>query len=290
MYRYITIVMLLMPTMCGPDIEVRDQRQVDSGPTTELERKVSYLAEIVGSLATVSDFSTCNSDNLSALEVKVCKIAQAATAEQQVVLASRLAELARVLQSSLYGEDCIPSEVDTFPVGCPLPSSIMYRMDMAEDDLVLLDAQVTGLLASVAGLDSRLTSAEDAISALDNRVSVLEAQLDTSETLSIVELCTDTAPTTGPVFEAVLFTGDRAKLIAFVQSGSKRGMSVLVEETDPPLYTQTNLNTKTCRIKIYTHGSGQGMDVCWRNNNRSASEAQIDAVCLPTPSLNCTCQ
>lgn len=288
---------------CGPDITIRDRRtdtdlDSSSNEVQAIQKQIAYLAEVVSSFSSSSDFSTCNEVNLSALELHMCQIAQSATAEQQVLLAARLAELARVLQKSLYGDDCIPDSMGVLSGGCPLPGSIVYRLGSVDADLVMLHAQVTSLISEIAALNLRLDSVESVITvinstlaSLDTRLDSVEATVSASDMLSIIEICDNITPTTGPVFEAFLISGDRAKLMAFVQtSGSKRGLSVLLSETDASLYTTTTLNTQACKFKVYTYGLHLGLKVCWHKTNRSATEAQINTACTPTIGSNCTCK
>jgi hypothetical protein len=236
------------------------------------------VASLIGTVADInnfvnSDFSNC-SGSLTPFEQKICQVAQAASAEQQAVLQSQLATFSKMLQDSLYGSDC----TSTVSPGCPAPGSIL-------SDVASHASQIATLTSDIAALDSRLTTAESAITALDTRLDAVEA---TSATTSYrtVQVCGNIV-NSGPVYEIALIRSDNAQVVGWVQSGSKDGLGIWSQAGGGTKYLTTSLNTVSCKFKVYDLTTT--VKVCWKNTDKNASSAAIDAACLPTPTGTCTC-
>lgn len=303
---YLSLALLIS---CG------SQDSVNYRKSTELHVLKTQVLALQGTVALIdafseNDFSDC-SNALPPFESKICRIAQTATAEQRVIFASQLGDMAKIMQVSLYGEDCT-SEAEA---GCPVPGSItadiadlVASSDDLQNDIAAIQAEVLQLQADIAAINSRLndfngsgSSVETVISnlqsdltAIESRVDAVEAVLDSNVVYKTIFLCSDNS-TSGPVFEAILMSGDRQTITAYMQDGSKRGLGKLKEVSDSQgnLFLTTALNTRACNFKIY-EASGE-LKVCWSKTSRTINQASLDSLCdsgnnFANPGANCTCE
>jgi len=324
MYRFLlSIIVLTFFLSCGGTMTI----DANQPPTTE-DKAIEQLRQAIFSLQgtvahinafTENDFSSCSA-SLPPLEVKICQIAQTATAEQQLLFISQLREMTSMFQNSLYGEDC----VDEATVDCPAADSIVSDIAELESDVAInqldidaIEVQVAAIAADlatvesdVAALESRLddfdgsgNSIETVISGvasdladLESRVTELEDVTVSDKVFQAIALCEDIG-VSGPVYESILLSGDGQRITAYIETGNKSGLGLLKEYGDAQgdMYASTTLNTRKCNFKVYENDSILELVVCWNNNNRKASESSIDAECDSTNDFasmtaNCTCK
>lgn len=314
-YILITIIVTLSLVRCGEHVDeaVSPNRGGDTrtSQVDEVRGQVAYLQEVIGSLGSADNYTTCNATNLSQLEVTICQISQSATAEDRVEFVSQLGNLSKLLQVSLYGTDCAPDDTNAFLPGCPLASSILgqvnshttsiaslnttvsslstsvtsllTRMTTAESNISTLQGNVTSINSQISGINTSISSINTQISTINTTISSLQTTVHGSDLYKAVQLCANTTPTTGPLFEVDLLTSTHSYILAYVSSGGGKGLGIVRNGTDASLYTTTSLNTLACKVMIYTHlnpGANQ-LNVCWHNTNRSATQVQINAVCDP---------
>jgi hypothetical protein len=320
--RFVLLMLLsVFAVSCGPREERINKRTPPKGDT-ELEKLKQVVLKLQGTIDQLndfvaSDFSDCGA-SLPPFESKICKIAQTATAEQQILFSGQLAEVVKIFQNELYGSDCIRTPADdTFDVGCPAAGSIVERIEAIydiEDDIVDIQADVTALQADVLSLEADLASlnsrlddfdgsgssietvignlAQD-LADLEDRVDDIEDSLNNADLWKSQQICRDTTPSTGPMYETYLIRGDREQVVAYVRvSGTVAGLGVIAEAGGGHQYKTTTLNTQACKFRIYDFG-GQ-LNVCWHNTNRNANSATIDTACdfansLASPTASCTC-
>lgn len=281
----------------------------------EVEVLRQKIAQLQGTIDMIDDFTTSDftecSTNLPLFEQKVCKIAQTATAEQRVEFASQLAEVSKVFQNSLYGEDCM----DGSSPGCPVTGSVLSSLQTLEIqnnanslDITLLQTSVLSLQGDLSSINNRLddfngtgTSIEAVIGGIKTEVATLKARVDAIEntlensvTLSAISICGDNSDS-GPLYEAVLIDGNKQIITAYIIAGSKRGLGVFKQVGDAQgnLYKSTALNTKTCKFRVYEVNSE--LKICWKNTDRSASSSVIDTTCdfsggFVNKLTTCTCK
>jgi hypothetical protein len=309
MIRYLVALLLFS---CGSQTQYENDR---TKPTIlpELEalrKQVVYLQGTVSQIDAfvANDFADCTT-GLPAFETKICQIAQTATAEDRVVFTFQLGEITKVFQNQIYGEDCINA---TDP-GCPVAGSVLDDVAQVEASVATIGtdsaqaqadaaaalAAVTTMQADITVLETRMTGAEAAIVALEaaqvsieSRLDSLEATVSNSSSYRTIQLCADN-PDSGPVFEAVLMSGDNSMVTAFITSGAKDGLGVLHELTDGDLSYLTSVNTKKCRFNIYDLTTE--LKICWDNTDRSATQGSIDTACdsannFTAPTAACTCK
>jgi len=191
-FKKIFILLLLWAFACGDEYNdsiTITRPQVEQEPKTVikteaeqiewLKSQISYLIGTVGTLDEFikTDFATC-SDNLATFEKKICQIAQAASAEEQVLFIDQVGELNKVFQNELFGEDCI----DNVEVGCPVAGSVLSEITILDQRITTIEGNnnnasisdlqdqidaltliVTSIQADIAALDTRLTAAENGI-------------------------------------------------------------------------------------------------------------------------------
>ena len=302
--RLIVIALLLLG--CGQK-NVVDRR---SKPDPEMDKLRTIVMELQGTVAqidafTENDFSDCSS-SLPEFEKKICQIAQTATAEQRLEYTAQLADIVKIFQTELYGEDCI----DTVEVGCPVTGSITDIIDDNDASVSQLQSDVLALQSDMAALEARLdnfngsgnsvetviSGIESDITAIDARVTALENTINNNTVFKAIAICRDIAAS-GPIYETVLLNGDRLSITAYIKTGTKSGLGVIKDYNDGngDLYKTTSLNSKNCKFKIYETISNSDLNICWNNSNRNASEASIDTECdsandFAAPTANCTCK
>jgi len=288
-----------------------------------LKSQISYLIGTVGTLDEFikTDFATC-SDNLATFEKKICQIAQAASAEEQVLFIDQVGELNKVFQNELFGEDCI----DNVEVGCPVAGSVLSEITILDQRITTIEGNnnnasisdlqdqidaltliVTSIQADIAALDTRLTAAENgiisintlitdiqtAITDLETRVTDIESSLSAhSDMYHIIKVCGDIAAS-GPIYEAILANNTHTTFVGYTATPSSKGLHVLAEAgITGDLYLRTTVNTRLCKFKVYDLTTE--LKMCWNNQNRRASENSIDTECdaandIANPTANCTC-
>lgn len=299
----------------------RDKEDHRSNPKNdEIEDLKKTVLELQGTIAQInnfvaSDFSNCNG-SLPPFETKVCQIAQTATAEQQILFVGQLQQVSKIFQSELYGVDCM----DTSSPGCPVGGSITARItaaeavnstqtadiDAAEANIATATANIATLTSSLATINSRLnnfngsgnsietviTSIQSTLTTLSARVTALETTVNSGDIYKTILVCKNVLPTVGPAFEPILLTGDNLKAMAYVVNGNSNGMGLISQAgVTGNYFSTTAASTKTCNFKIYDRTTS--IKLCWKNDNRSATTAQIDTACnAPTfasPTAQCTC-
>lgn len=303
---------------CGYDpTKFGRSENVDKTSNISTEEVASLKATILslqGTAAMIDAFSTGNfascSSNLAAFEKKVCQIAQSETAEGNLQYFSTLADLSKMLQNQLFGENCITA---TDP-GCPILGSVLSKLSAIEassgsqataitalqSSVATIQSQITGLNARLNNFNGTASSLETVITGMQTDITSIKSRLDTLErTLNPADLwkpillCNNISDS-GPVYESLLISGDNKQAVAYVSDGGRRGLAVVsTAGTTGNLMFITRLNTKVCNFKIYDRGATLGLKVCWKNTDRSAVAADIDAVCGTTANAittNCTCQ
>jgi outer membrane murein-binding lipoprotein Lpp len=302
----ILVVAALLFVGCGQSRTI-DRR---TPPNPEMDKLRTIVMELQGTVAqidafTENDFSDCSS-NLPEFEKKICQIAQTATAEQRLEYAAQLADMAKIFQTELYGEDCI----DTVEVGCPATGSITDIIDDNDTSVSQLQSDVLTLQSDIASLEARLdnfngsgnsveiviSGIESDVTTIDARVTALENTINNNTVFKAIALCRDIAAS-GPMYETVLMNGDRLSVTAYIKTGTKSGLGVVKDYNDGEgdLYLTTSLNSKNCKFKIYETTANSDLNICWNNANRNASEASIDTECDSTndftsPTADCTCK
>jgi len=325
------LVIFLFLASCGSD----NKKVVipsNKGSRSEIEILKNQIFALQGTVSQIdnfiaSDFSDCN-NNIPSFERKVCQIAKTATAEQSVIFKSQLAELSKILQTEMYGADCMPdydpsTESLIMPASCPKAGSVL-------DDINVLDAQVSSNTVFIGVLQTQMTSIQSTITSLQNSITSLENRLDNfngsgssieavlaqidsdlsdlSDRVDDLEtvladaalykditVCADIT-SSGPFYETVLLQGDNTKITGYIQNGNKRGLGVVVQEGSGSSYNYTTLNTRKCYYILYDFGIGNGVNICWNNTDRRASQSEIDDECDPNgdsdlsdKTANCTC-
>lgn len=276
--------------------DISDLKQV----VLQLQGTISQLNAFVA-----HDFADCET-GLPPFETKICKIAQTATAEQRLEFSSQLAEMSKVFQTELFGEDC----VNSIDIGCPTNNSILYRLDVYNSNISSIQVDILNLQSDLATLESRLDnfngtgesietvilSNENAIILIKDRLNDIENTINNNTIFKSISLCRDIVDS-GPLYETVLFESDRLSITAYIQTGSKSGLGHIKEFGDGSgdLFLMTNLNSKNCRFKIYEDYADNKLRICWNNSNRNSSEANIDLECdylnnFSNMSNNCTCE
>jgi len=290
---------------CGT--EYRNERTPRNPELENLKKTVLQLQGTVAQLDafTASDFSDCSS-RLPPFETKICQIAQTSTAEQRVLFSSQLAQASKIFQNELYGEDCI-NDTD---VGCPISGSITDQIQQVNTNTISLGAlqgQVASLQNDVVLINNRLNNfngsgqsieliIEDLatnIANLESRVDVIEDSINSNKVFQSIAVCGD-IPSSGPLYEVLLLSGDHSSVTAYLESGSRSGLARLQETGDGQgdLLYSTTLNTRKCNFKIYDLGSE--LRLCWNNSNRLSNENSINNECdssnnFLNPTANCTC-
>lgn len=246
----------------------------------DLSAEVTKLQEALDLLRTFQEsaFNSC-SEELGPFEQKVCKIAQSSTAEQRLLMEGRLAEVIKIFQVELYGEDCLGED----SASCPAPGSLASKGDDFDSRLDELSSEMAALQARVINTESFqgiLDSLGDQISALESRVASIEQEVSQGDWLRLGFLCGDN-PESGPVYEAVLYDGGRQTLV-----GNKGHLETMAQVGDGDSYRHTHKNSKSCKYKVYDKGTN--LQVCWVNDDRGAKEHEIDAACNNNSS-KCSC-
>lgn len=308
--KFLLVIMVLLVS-CGTEKVDKRTKHREDPEITKLKEQVLALQGTIAQINafTANDFSDCDS-GLPPFETKICEIAQTATAEQSIRFKSQLSEVVKIYQDELYGEDCIN---DTDP-GCPVTGSILDQLDDVADhstDIAALQSDVLQLQSDLAAVESRLddfngsgNSIETVITAIQNdivliesRLDDLEAVVDSGDVFKTIEICDDIV-NSGPIYETFLMTGDRLKVIGYLQETiGKRGLGTVKEYGDilGDVYEQTTLNTRRCRFKVYEDTVESYLRICWNNTNRNASSASIDTECdsandFASPTADCTCK
>jgi hypothetical protein len=299
---------------CGKPETINKRTDHHSPQQEELDRLKDELLKLQGTIAQIdafvaNDFADCTS-GLPAFETKICQISQTATAQERILYTQQLGEVAKVFQDEIYGEDCI----NTTDVGCPVADSMTSDIESIQVDIASNNSDVAQVVADIATLNSnvstleleldaievRLTSAEAAIVALENAQASILSRLDDLEEVvangdifKTYQLCGDIA-NSGPIYEAVLMSGDKSFITAFITTGSKSGLGVLrtANDGDGDTYHSTRVNTRKCKFNIYDDTTE--LKICWNNADRSAAQAEINTECdsansFANPTLDCTC-
>lgn len=261
----------------------------------ELSARVLSLQGLLSQIQSflASEYTDCAA-TLPAFEQKICQIAQTSTAEQQVLLSSQLATVAKTFQTTLYGPDC--SEVPS--PGCPAAGSVLASLTDHEADLAALEASLNAIESRMTSAESAIAAAQASLSTLAARVTAVESVLASSSIYRMVQICANVSPTVGPIFETVLLQGDSSRVTAYLEVSGNRGLgNVKVAGGGDEAY-QTTLSNLQCRFAIYDLGLVSGLRICWKTNDRNANLATISAACgrvggpsggtlLPGP--QCTC-
>jgi uncharacterized coiled-coil protein SlyX len=320
-------LVILFAISCGSSkVTFREKRNTYQEDLDRLKNEVYGMVGTINQINSfvANDFADCD-NGLPPFETKMCQIAQTAVAEQLVIFTSQLRDFTKIMQTTLYGEDCR----EIVESGCPAPGSIIYSLTELEDRVTTLESQVEVLTSDVATLETEIVSLqatvttmqgditsltnrlnnfngsgqsievvinnmETLLSSLDSRLDDIEDQLAGGDVYKIVTICSNIV-NSGPIYEALLVTGDNKKVVAYLEAGNsaQRGLAMIAEAgVSGHQYLQTTLNTATCKFKIYDLGSQAR--VCWDKTNRNASQANIDSKCdasngLANPSADCTC-
>lgn len=295
---------------CSSPSEKEDHRKPQN---TDLEKIKQQVLALQGTLAqltafTASDFTSCAA-SLPPFQTLMCKIAQTATAEQQALFVGQIQQVMKVLQTELYGVDCI----DATSPGCPVSGSVTARVTANEtiiatqgSNITSLQASVTSLSATIATLTARLnnfngsgssvetivTGIQSDIATLDSRLNTIEQTVNDGDIYKTFLICNNVSPTIGPAFEPILITGDNKKAVAYIVSSTSNGMGQVAKAgVTGNYFATTAASTKTCNFKIYDRTTT--IKLCWNNTNRSATSAQIDTACnsptFASPTAACTC-
>lgn len=303
------LLALVMASGCSSQSEREDHR---TRQNPELEKIKEQVLALQGTLAqltafTASDFSSC-AVSLPPFQTLMCKIAQTATAEQQVMFVGQMQEVAKILQTELFGFDCM----NTTDPGCPVAGSVTARITANEaldttqsSNITSLQASVTSLTASIATLTARLnnfngsgSSVETIVTGIQTDIATLDGRLDTIEQIvndgdiyKTFLICRDIAAS-GPAYEPILITGDNTLAVAYMVNGNANGMGEVAKAgVTGTQYLTTRANSASCKFKVYDRTTT--IKLCWKNNDRNASSAQIDTACnSPTfaaPLATCTC-
>ena len=294
---------------CGPEHEDRRTYSSDSQELRELKETVLKLQGTIAMINafTAKDFSNCD-NALPPFEKKVCDIAQTAVAEGQLDFFSSIAAVLKVYQDSLFGVDC-PSAAAP---GCPALGSISANVSSLQASstgyataISDLQADVLTLQSDLASLNTRLDDFDGSGSSievvvqgintdivnLENRVDDLESVVASGDVWRTIKVCGDNFDS-GPLYEAMLFSGDKTEVVAYVQTGTQHGLGMIAYLGAGDQYLVTAFNTRACKFKIYDLGTE--LKMCWKNDNRSATTGQIDTACnapsFAAPLSTCTCK
>ena len=299
---------------CGKPEKVNKRTNRHSPQQEELERLKKEVLALQGTIAQIdafvaNDFADC-SNGLPPFETKICQISQTATAQERILYTQQLGEVAKVFQDEIYGEDCI-NAVDA---GCPVANSMTSDIDNIQADILSNNSDITQVIADIATLnsgvstlqseiaaiDTRLTSAESAITALENAQTSILSRLDDLEEVvangdifKTYQICSDIVDS-GPIYEAVLMSGDKSFITAFITTGTRNGLGILRAANDGngDTHHTTRVNTKRCKFNIYDDTTE--LKICWNNDDRNATQVEINTECdsansFANPTSNCTC-
>lgn len=287
---------------CGTEEKRIYKRSAENIEFTQIKNQV---LELEGTLAMITsfvagDYSTCNESTLPPFELKICRIAQTANAEQLVQFSGQLNRVVGFMQESLYGPDC----TNTIDQGCPVANSIVEKIDNLDLSVIAqLQTDVNSLQTSINGLTSRLDDFDGSgesletvinnieldIAALESRIDDIENTIAGSDYYTWVFLCNDAVT----INEPVLLRGDKQELIGYVDGGSGNGMGMMAKAgVSGHQYLTTSIKPK-CSFKVYDLNTS--LKICWNNSDRSASALSIDTECdlggsFASPTVNCTCK
>lgn len=312
-------LLLLFFTSCGSEDRHDYRSNGNQAPNEELDDLKKQVLELQGTVAqitsfTANDFTSCNG-SLPTFWQTICQISQTSNAEQSATFVGQMQQVAKIFQNELYGTDCI----NTTDPGCPVLTSVTGRLSTAETTIASHTASITTINANVSTLQTAVAQLQTDVSAIKNRlnnfngsgnsvetvitgiqssittlsarVTVLETTVNSGSIYKTFLICGNISAS-GPAFEPILLTGDNTKAVAYLVSGTSNGMGVVSQAgVTGSLYLSTFANTATCKFRIYDRTTT--IKVCWKNDNRSATSAQIDTACnsptFASPTAQCTC-
>jgi outer membrane murein-binding lipoprotein Lpp len=246
-----------------------------------------------------SEFTDC-SVVTNAVEKKICQIAQTFNTQQQLEIKSQLGTMAKELQKALFGEDCI----NTTDVGCPVVNSIAAKLTQLElgvaankTDIASIKTRVSTLETNISGLTDRIAALESRFSnfngsgqtveafvgviksdvtTLQTQVASIQSVLSSGRILNAYSLCGDN-PDSGPIYEMIAITGDKATAYGYVRTSSREGLGSFFKAGNTNTFYTTSINSKNCNFKMYNDPTSTKVQACWISSNRRATSAQIDA-------------
>jgi len=298
----IKLVLLLLLIACGNDV---DDRRATVSPT---DAKIKDLQQQIDELSLLADSFTAGISNpfsdcetvVDAMEKKICQIAQTFNATQQLETKTQLGIMAKQFQNALYGDDCN----NTSDAGCPVVGSIYEKLTTLKTTIDAHTASITTINATLATINTAVSTLQGKVTALEGRLNNFNGSGQTAETfvaaiksdvtslqsqiasiqntitsdriLQTYMLCANIT-SSGPIYEAILITGDKSKAYGYVKTGTAEGLGMFFKAGDANKSYVTSINTRSCRYKMYNDPTNTKVQACWLSTNRSATEAQIDA-------------
>lgn len=287
------------------------EKQDVTNQLNALTEKVRILELFASTYTTGAPTAFGDCDSLiSASEKKICQIAKSVSDANSLEVKASLAAAAKEFQSTLYGDSC----TSVVEVGCPVSGSVLANITSVQASLATNAASISSIQSTITSMQSVATSLATRVTAIENRFNsfngtaqsieiivtgirsdITSLQTDVAELKGLISpsrivnqflLCGDNT-VSGPLFEIILISGDKANAYGTVKNGTYYGTALFFKAGDTNLFTTTHLNTKACKFKMYNNVGNTKVQACWINSDRSATEAQIDAARTAT-TATCT--
>jgi prefoldin subunit 5 len=313
-------ILLISLFSCAQNPEKHEQRV--SSQDLNLNDLKRQVLELQGTIEQInnfvaSDFTTC-SLTLPAFEQKICQIAQTATAEQEVTFVGQLQQVAKVLQTQIYGIDCING---TDP-GCPISGSILSNIaavqaseatdssniSSIQTSISTIQTNITALQTSVTGLQTRLnnfngsgssvetiiTGIQSSITTLNSAVAAIPGIQSSISTLNSEVAAIQSAissgniyktiflcsniSASGPIFEPVLIKGNNTEVSGYVSTTTGNGMGVVCKAGVTGTVFLSTASN-TKACNFKIYDKTTYVKLCWDKSNRSQTTGGIDTAC-----------
>jgi hypothetical protein len=220
--RYIFVVIVLLISSCGSNVEKQNMRSKKEQPRDPLENIKKQLLELQSQLESIvqSDWADCNGGSLSDVAKSMCKIAQAATEETRVEMRGAIQDLASQLES----------QIDDMQTDFATMSSVWKKLYGV--DFPLTTGAAVPTLADCTAFSSTASTFEcvkvqgAAITALQATVAVLNGVVGGA--MTPVRIGSENLAA-GPLYEEVVRLGDLSRINAYTDGLS----SSIIVGTNP---------------------------------------------------------
>lgn len=197
------LTVLLITTACGHKV-------IDLPPSTQTPEQVR-IAALEATITEInnlvlSEWATCDSNQMTSLQKQMCDIAQAATAEIRLEFLSQLSLFVKLNEEKLNN---LQNRMDSSEVSL---ESILSEIATIQGNITALQTNITNLQTAVNNNTSDIADLETAITNLNNNVVAAVQNALTNITIGNENIAA------GPLYEVILRNPTRTSISAFINA------------------------------------------------------------------------